>query len=92
MAAIVRLSKGQATRDAAIGGIAGIRLGLFGFGRHWWGWNELADQSFTVLAVGALGAWFGAAFHAAKRGYESGLAALIGFFIWFMYWLHARMH
>jgi hypothetical protein len=48
----------------------------------------LHDQVFSLLAMGALGAWLGGALHAGKLGYNrTALIAVLGLFGWFNYLL-----
>lgn len=88
---IVIVSEGKATRSAAIGAIAGICLGMFGWDKRLWGLKEPLDDMFTIVTVGACGAWFVAAIQLAKRGQKSGFAALLAFAAWLPYWLIGQM-
>lgn len=84
-AIVLVFSKGAAMRGAALGGIVGL---CFGMARFEVGRIPISEELFTVAAAGACGAWFGAAFQATKRGYETvGLLALLPFFVWFTFWL-----
>lgn len=89
--AVAIVGEGKATRGVAIGGVAGICLGLFGWDKRWWGWNEPLDDMFTVLTVGACAAWLVAAIQLAKRGEKSGFAALLAFVTWLPYRLFGQM-
>lgn len=90
---IVRLGGSKVIRGAAVGGIVGVCLGLYGWDQHWWDWNwrRPADDVFTILTIGACVAWLLAAIHLTKRGKKAGPIALLTFLVWLPYWLVGQM-
>ena len=90
---IVRLGGGKVIRGAAVGGIVGVCLGLYGWDQHLWDWNTRrpTDDVFTILTLGACMAWLFAAIQLTKRGEKVGPIALLTFLVWLPYWLVGQM-
>jgi len=95
LAVIVVVGAGgsKVIRSAAVGGMVGVCLGLYGWDQRWWNrnWQEPADDGFTIVTIGVCLAWFVVAIQLTKRAEKVGIIALLTFVIWLPCWLLGQM-